>query len=197
MSKHMSNETLNAISKNLENAKGELELKEAAYAAGTATGSIIGVKAATSELRKELIDNLARYYNEPVDIKKVQRLRAAAVAFFTIPFILLFIFTTYMQQSTAMSTQNGKILAISTIILFFGLFIVGIKFAQYVNKKYIHHMYIHDPEKEKHYRWSYLIIFTDEIEEYNEYIKKHPLSRPSGIVKPVYIDRQTMRPVDV
>ena len=64
------------------------------------------------------------------------------------------------------------------------------------NKKYIHPMYLRDPAKEKKYHWNYCIVFEDEIIEYNDYIKKHPLSRPIGTVNTVYLDKNTLSIVE-
>ena len=71
--------------------------------------------------------------------------------------------------------------------------ILGIIFALHIDKKYVHHMNIQDPKKEKRYRWNLLVLYNDEIDEWLDYINKHPFSRPSGVVEPVVLDRDSCK----
>jgi hypothetical protein len=106
------------------------------------------------------------------------------------PYVLLVLLIVIHDYIPAPTTGGGGIMGIFAIGFFAWMFL-SIIICQKINKKYTHYTFLQDPNKERNYRWQYLIIFEDEVNEWKNYIKKNPLMRPSGTLKPVVVSRQT------
>ncbi len=158
--------------------------------AGSAAGVYVGAKMITTENQKAIAENLYEYYHGDIDLKKATRMSfLGALAAFS-PFIFLAALMLVLPYIPAPKNGSSEMAAV-LIVGFFVWIGAGIAICQHINSKYTHYRFLQNPEKEKWYRWQYLILFEDEVDEWKEYITKKPQMRPLGIISPIIIDRHT------
>ncbi len=155
-------------------------------------GCAIGAKMAANDIQKVLIDNIYKYRTEKIDVKHAKRMVSISAFTFACPVFAILVTSVIIPDVTKLNDTQST-LFIAWILFCAVCIIIGVMFANYVNKKYAFHMAIQDPKKEKRYRWSNLVLYNDEIDEWADYVAKHPLSRPSGVIEPVILDRTSCK----
>lgn len=142
--------------------------------------------------QQNIVENLNRYYHQEFKEKTVRTLKIISIMMTVIPLAwaaLRLIWMPYIMREDELSVPYAIAVIIGCVILA-GL---GVWLMHYINKKYSHAIYLQNPNKERHYRWKYCILFNDEEEDYRAYIKKNPMMCPTGVIPIVILDHQTYR----
>ena len=153
-------------------------------------GYYIGTKIIVSKNQQRIVQNIYDYQNNKIDVGYAKKMMAIGILTAISPYLLLGCFI-LLSKYIPSPDELGSGFAALCILLFFAWMFTSILIVQNINKKYGFYVYLQNPQKEKMYRWQYLVLFEDEIAEWKEYIKTHVNMRPSGIVEPIVIDRNT------